>query len=245
MSTAELTTPHTPDWSLPPVETLAQLVYQLGDVPLERILSQPPLGTATADDLLRYIDKTSLGCELVDGTLVMKAMGYTESVLASLLIQWINNYLDSNPLGACAGEQGYCEFLPKLILAPDVSFMTRERLALAKGDLTFAPGAPDLCIEVLSKSNTRREISRKIKEYFQHGCRLVWVFDIRKQIAEVYLQPTDPILAKPADTIEGRDVLPGFQFVLGDLFAALEKRVAGLAPTGSGNDKSTGSASQS
>jgi len=245
MSTAELSSPISPDWPVPSPGTLAQLVHQLGDVPLERILSQPPLGTATADDLIRYIDKTSLGCELIDGTLVMKAMGYTESVLAMILGQWINNYLDKNPLGACAGEQGYCAFLPSLIRAPDVSFMTSERLTLAKGDLTFAPGAPDLCVEVLSKSNTRREISRKIKEYFQHGCRLVWVFDIRKQIAEVYLQPADPILAKPADTIDGRDVLPGFQFVLADLFAAVEKRVAGLAPNGSGDDQSTGSTSQS
>lgn len=211
--------------------TLADLVFALGDIPLNRVVAKPAPGTATEKDLLSYSDRTGLNCELIDGTLVIKSMGYTESVLAMILGQWINNYLDKSPLGACAGPDGPCALLPGLTRLPDVSFIARERLAQAK-DLTFAPGAPDLCVEVLSKSNTRREINRKIKEYFQHGARLVWVFDIRKKVAEIYLSADDPILVKPADVIDGRDVLPGFQFVLGDLFAAVEKRVAGVLPAG-------------
>ena len=109
-------------------------------------------------------------------------------------------------------------------------FFIRERLALAK-DLTFAPGAPDLCVEVLSKSNTRREINRKIKEYFQNGTRLVWVFDIRKQIAEVYLSATDLSLIQTGEVVDGHDVLPGFHFVLGELFSAVEKRLAAILPS--------------
>ena len=211
----------------PTISTAAELVYQLGDIPLNRILVNPPMGTATEEDLLNC----ELNCELVDGMLVIKAMGYHESALAAFLIQWINNYLDRNPIGLCAAGDGICKLIPGLVRSPDVSFIIRERLAQAK-DLTFAPGAPDLCVEVLSKSNTRREISRKIKEYFQHGARLVWVFDIRKHVAEIYLGPTDPAIVQPADTIDGRDVLPGFQFVLGELLAAVEKRVAGILPAG-------------
>ena len=213
----------------PAVSTVAELVHQLGDIPLDRILVNPPLGSATEQDLLNC----ELNCELVDGILVVKAMGYQESALAAFLIQWINNYLDRNPIGLCAAGDGPCALLPGLTRLPDVSFIIRERLAQAK-DLTFAPGAPDLCIDVLSKSNTRREISRKIKEYFQHGARLVWVFDVRKQLAEIYLQAADPTVVKPTDVIDGRDVLPGFQFVLNDLFAAVERRVAGLLPGGDG-----------
>lgn len=211
--------------------TLADLLFDLGDIPLNRVVANPAPGTATEKDLLSYCDRTGLSCELIDGTLVIKSMGYTESVLAVILGQWINNYLDTNPLGACAGAVGPCALLPGLTRLPDVSFIISERLAQAE-DLTFAPGAPDLCVEVISKSNTRREISRKIKEYFRHGARLVWVFDIREKVAEVYLGPADPTLLQPADTVDGRDVLPGFQFVLGDLFALTEKRVARVFPAG-------------
>ena len=223
----------------PTVGTVAELVNQLGDIPLDRILVNPPMGTASEEDLLNC----ELNCELVDGTLVIKAMGYHESALAAFLIQWINNYLDRNPIGLCAAGDGPCALLPGLTRLPDVSFIIRERLAQAK-DLTFAPGAPDLCIEVLSKSNTRGEISRKLREYFQHGARLVWVFDIRKQIAEIYLGPTDPSFVKPADTIDGRDVLPGFRFVLADLLTAIEKRVAGVV-TPRNDDEEPSNSSQS
>lgn len=218
------------------IGTVADLVSKLGDIPLDRILVNPPMGTATEEDLLNC----ELNCELVDGTLVIKAMGFHESALAAFLIQWINNYLDRNPIGLCAAGDGPCALLPGLTRLPDVSFIIRERLAQAK-DLTFAPGAPDLCVEVLSKSNTRREINRKIKEYFQHGARLVWVFDIRKQVAEIYLGPSDLKLLQSADVIDGRDVLPGFQFVLADLFAAVEKRVAGIVPSAQDSDKSDNS----
>lgn len=216
------------------ISTFAEIVRELGDVPLDRILAIPAPGTATEKDLLYYLDEFNLGCELVDGVLVVKAMGFQESVLGSILSHWINTYLDKNPLGACGGEHGICKLIPGLVRAPDVSFISRGRLA-QESDLTFAPGAPELCVEVLSKSNTRREVERKIKEYFRYGCQLVWVFDIRKQLAQVYRSPADVSTLGPADELSGADVLPGFRFVLGDLFAALQQRM-GTKTEGPGHE---------
>jgi Uma2 family endonuclease len=158
-----------------------------------------------------------------------EALGYTESVLASVLIQWINNYLDQHPLGACAGEHGICKLLPGLVRAPDVSFISREQLAMAKGDLTFAPCAPLLCVEVWSKGNTRREIDRKIKEYFQNGARLVWELFPRKRAAAIYHSPTDTPPLVAADHMYGENVLPGFSFLLEDLYAAVDRRLEGCS----------------
>lgn len=236
MSTAELTstTPH--NFPLPSAGNLAQLVHRLGDIPLERILTTPAPGTATEQDLLRGIDG-SIWCELVDGVLVVKAMGFTESVVASILIQWINNFLDQHPLGACAGEQGICKLMPGVVRAPDVSFISREQLAMAKGDLTFAPCAPLLCVEIWSKGNTRREIDRKIDEYFQHGARLVWEIFPRKQRAVIYHSPTKITALTPADHIDGEDVLPGFRFSLADLFAATDRRLAGFTDAADDDDE--------
>lgn len=227
MSTAELTSPISPECPVPGPGTLAQLVHQLGDVPLDRILATPPPGTATEQDLLRGIDG-KIFCELVDGVLVVKAMGYTESVLASILIQWINNYLDHHPLGACAGEAGICKLMPGLVRAPDVSFVSREQLPKSrKKELTFAPCAPVLCIEVWSKGNTRREIDRKIKEYFQHGAKLVWEFFPRKRTAVIYHSLTDMTSVTATESIDGENVLPGFRFLLEDLYVALDRRLEG------------------
>ena len=39
--------------------------------------------------------------------------------------------------------------------------------------------APDLAVEVLSESNTRAEMDRKLRDYFAAGVLLVWYFDPR------------------------------------------------------------------
>src|SRR5215468_1891250 len=68
-------------------DNLAELVEQLGDIPLERIRMRPPPGTATEADVLAALEAPRKRiCELIDGVLVEKPMGYTESILASYLI---------------------------------------------------------------------------------------------------------------------------------------------------------------
>ena len=65
-----------------PPETLADLLSQLGHVPLNRIRMFPPPGTATVEDVARLCDREPKRlCELVDGVLVEKDMGFEESRL--------------------------------------------------------------------------------------------------------------------------------------------------------------------
>ena len=54
----------------------------LGGVPLNRIVFDPWPGTATEADVIRLDDHEDRLCELIDGTLVEKTMGFEESVLA-------------------------------------------------------------------------------------------------------------------------------------------------------------------
>ena len=72
---------------LAPPETVAELLKRLGDIPPSRIRLQPPPGTATEKDVIAAEAKTGRLCELVDGVLVEKAMGYYEDLLGCVLIQ--------------------------------------------------------------------------------------------------------------------------------------------------------------
>jgi hypothetical protein len=67
-----------------PRRTLADLLERLGRVPLDRIRSDPPPGTATERDVLEIAAREKRLCELVDGVLVEKPAGYLESLLAVL-----------------------------------------------------------------------------------------------------------------------------------------------------------------
>ena len=65
----------------------------------------------------------------------------------------------------------------------DVAYVVRERaISVKKNDNLH--GAPDLVIEVLSPSNTAREIKEKADLCLANGCRQFWVVDSRlRQIA--------------------------------------------------------------
>ena len=197
---------------IPTEWNMADVRAHVGDVPLERIRTFPPPGMATEDDALK-----KPVCELIDGILVEKAMGYYESLLASLLITEINNYLASNPIGFVTGEQGPFRLLPRRMRMPDVAFVRWDRLPTRKLPRSQVLSvAPDLVVEILSPSNTKKEMEDKLVEYFQAGVRLVWYVDPEKRTAEVYTSPTDVERLDADGILDGRDVLPGFKLKIKD-----------------------------
>ena len=50
------------------------------------------------------------------------------------------------------------------------------------GDATPYPKAPELCVEIVSPSNSKREIEHKVELYLAKGALEVWVVDSKKQI---------------------------------------------------------------
>src|SRR5665213_810796 len=78
-----------------------------GNIPPERIIFDPPPGTATIDDLIRLAGgNANRAVELVSGTLVEKPMGLRESIIAGLLITLLNNWARPRKLGVVSGEAG-------------------------------------------------------------------------------------------------------------------------------------------
>jgi hypothetical protein len=67
--------------SVATIKTLADLLEQLGGIVPERVRFRPPPGTATEKDVLEVEAHEDRLCELVDGVLVEKAMGWRESIL--------------------------------------------------------------------------------------------------------------------------------------------------------------------
>jgi hypothetical protein len=99
----------------PEPETMADLWERLGRIPLERIRLHPAPGTATVEDVIRIEERENRLCELVDGTLVEKAVGAEESNIAWLIGHIIGCYLDRNPIGTCLGEAGFLRISAGLV----------------------------------------------------------------------------------------------------------------------------------
>jgi Uma2 family endonuclease len=204
-------------------ENAAELVQRLGNVPLERIRFTPPPGTATERDLRAALNHSGRLFELVDGTLVEKAMGLSESMLALLVARRIGNFAEEYDLGIPSGADGTVRLLKGLVRIPDVAFFCWDRLPGRVLPSKPIPDlAPDLAVEVLSEGNTPQEMQRKLREYFLAGVRLVWMIDPAKRVAEVYTTPDAPdATLDESQTLDGGDVLPGFLLPLAELFVRL------------------------
>lgn len=206
--------------------TLADLLARLGGVAAERILAQPPPGTATEADLIKLIDGDNKRlCELVDGVLVEKAMGFREGVLASILTYFLWNYLEEHDLGVIAGADGPIRLQIGLVRLPDVCFVSWKRLGDTEvPEDPISKVIPELAVEILSKSNTHAEIERKRKEYLAAGVLKVWVIDPRTETAEIHTPPARKKTIDKSGTLDGGKILPGFKLPLADLFARARRR---------------------
>jgi Uma2 family endonuclease len=203
------------------IDNLGELVRRLSGVPLKRIRMQPPPGTATERDVLAAAKSPRKRlCELVDGVLVEKAMGTEEALLAGVIVSLMGVFVRQHKLGGVLPGAGMVRLEPGLVRIPDVSFISRKQIrqnreARKKAIATFVP---ELAVEVLSRSNTKKEIARKLRDYFLNGTLLVWVIDRKRQQAHVYTSPTDVQVLGVDDVLDGEDVLPGFRLPLRELF---------------------------
>ncbi len=208
------------------IETIADLLDRLGGVPPERIRFHPYPGTATEADVLAALEGPDKRLyELVEGVLVEKAMGFSESALAGLLGTMLNVFVRPRNLGLVAGADGALQLFSGLIRIPDVSFISWDRIPGRRRPTKPIPAlVPDLAVEVLSASNTPGEMARKRHDYFTAGVRLVWEIDPDARTVTVYTGISAFKVLTAADTLDGGAVLPGFSLLLHDLFAELDRQ---------------------
>ncbi len=211
----------------PKFATIADVYERVGKIPLDRILNYPSAGTATEEDVLFLDDHEDTLCELVDGILVRKPMGFEESRLAVLLGYYFEDYFTSNPIGISAGEAGMLRLAPGLVRIPDVSVILWDATQgdrIPEGRIPAI--APTLAVEVLSDSNTRSEMAKKLHEYFEAGTRLVWIIDPPTRTAKVYTSPERFQALAETETLDGGNVLPGFTLSIRTLFerASLQRK---------------------
>jgi len=105
------------------------------------------------------------------------------------------------------------------VRAPDVAFVRRERVEAAGRVTGYWPGAPDLVVEVISPNDLYTEVDEKIAEWLEHGARLVFVVNPRRQTVAVHRpgQPTRTLAGE--DLLAGEDVVPGWTLRVRELFS--------------------------
>src|SRR5947209_9577654 len=94
---------------------LAEILEDLGGISPDRVRLKTPLGQASEADLIALNDRGDSLYELVDGMLVEKGMGYTESGLALVLAGFLRAFIVPRNLGLLTGADGMMRLVPGLV----------------------------------------------------------------------------------------------------------------------------------
>jgi Uma2 family endonuclease len=175
----------------------------------------------TADDLLS-LPRGEFRFELVDGELKkMSPAGQKHGRIIVRLTEPLAKHVRENQLGQVyAAETGFkLRSNPDTVRAADIAFVCKQRLEILGETESYWPGAPDLAVEVNSPSDTVREVEKKVMEWLEFGSRLVWVIGSKLQTVTVYRSLTDIITLTDKDTLDGGDVVLGFQIKIAEIFA--------------------------
>jgi Uma2 family endonuclease len=154
--------------------------------------------------------------ELVDGEAKQVPTGGTHGWLEAQLIGCMIPV--ANQFGRMFGASTGFRMVSGNIRCPDVSFMRYERLPEGEAPEWFVDGAPDLCVEIISASEDKRDSRRKVGEYFDSGAVQVWhVFPERRSVT-VFTSLEDAREFAEGDTLEAEAVLPGLRLRVAELF---------------------------
>ena len=165
--------------------------------------------------------------EIVDGELYVSTQPHLHhQVLCSAIVAELRAWNRRTGAGGLASIAPGVIFAPDDDVAPDVVWVSRERLATAQGADGKLHSAPDLVVEVLSPgpTNERRDREAKLKLYSQRGVLEYWIVDWRQRRLEVYRRAQLTLVLLHTLTEQDRlesPLLPGFSVPLSELFADL------------------------
>lgn len=173
----------------------------------------------TADEFARVAG--SARAELMYGRMVeMAPASYQHGKYVARLTHFLGQFVYPQNLGELVGaETGFIINAEDNVRAPDVAFISAERLSRMAEPEGYLVGAPDLAVEVVSKYDTARMVREKVNEWLAAGTRLVWVVDPKKKTVTVHDGVSNVVsILTVDDTLGGGLVLPGFACPVGNLF---------------------------
>lgn len=187
-----------------------------------RVEQAEPKVPMTVEEFDQLPDVPGWQFELAEGVLIeMPTPGAVHNHIVNVLNVLLFLFVRERNLGVVYGDNmGYVLYRgPDDVRIPDVSFISWRRIPggiIPKGSWQ---ASPDLAVEVVSPSDSPREVHRKVLRYLDTGVQLVWVIWPDERTVMVYPADRAPRELDERDELDGEDVLPGFRVRVSELFA--------------------------
>lgn len=173
-----------------------------------------------SEEELQALPNDGYNHEVVDGELVMSPKNNPEhGEICIRLSTALHTYAAAHRLGAVWDSSTGFWMQNENCRAPDISFVAKSRLSgLKRPTKHFFHGAPDLAVEVLAPTNRARETNERLRDFFENGTQIAWIIHPDEKFVEVCHSMTDRKLVGPGGFLDGERLLPGFRFLIADLF---------------------------
>ena len=176
----------------------------------------------TARDLLR-LGGDDVRRELVNGRIIeMPPHGGIHGLIAGRIFRRLDEHVERAGGGeVLVGDVGFVLAVPgdpERVRAPDVAFVSKNRLPEGRLPQGFLAGPPDLAIEVLSPSDDPVDVQQKVRDYLDAGARLVWLVAPQARTVTVFHSDGSARLLRDENALDGEDVLPGLMIPLAAVF---------------------------
>jgi Uma2 family endonuclease len=162
-------------------------------------------------------------CQLINGEVFMMASpSVTHQALVRELTLQFGNWLRGKPCQVFAAPLDVRLF-PKEDNSDDTVVQPDLLVVCDKGKLGRAVnGPPDLAVEILSPSNSHRELFLKFQYYLEAGVREYWVIDPEEKKVQVHVYENGRYLSTVyrEKACVSVTVLPGLEIALESLWAS-------------------------
>ncbi|MGD0698133.1 MAG: Uma2 family endonuclease [Terriglobia bacterium] len=172
----------------------------------------------TVEDFIRLpesVGTRDVRYELVEGELITVSPGMLRhNLIRDRIFFLLMSFLQTHKIGTVVAEQAF-HLVGNTVRVPDVAFVSAARELPYDG---VVEGAPDLAVEVVSPSNTPRELDQRRSDYFAAGCKRIWL--VYPEEREVYIHGLSGITRRRGDELlEDPEWLPGFSVKVSEFFA--------------------------
>lgn len=154
------------------------------------------------------------------GITIMSPTGGETGARSGHLLAAVHRWADDDGSGVAFDSSTGFELPGGAVRSPDVAWVRRERLArLTPAERQgFLPLCPDFVLELMSPSDSRAALERKMEEYRRNGARLAWLIDPNRRSVTVYRSGGVEHRERPA-SVTGEEVLPGFVLSLSTIWS--------------------------
>lgn len=167
------------------------------------------------DEFLALPENADRDFEYIAGRVVEVVSNNRSSGVGMLFGSALTVFVRAHKLGFVTGADGGYRVGGERDI-PDAAFVSKSRQATFSDD-ACNPLAPDLAVEVLSPSNTAREVSIKIVNYLNAGTT-VWLSDPEAETIALFAPGQPARVLRRGDTLDGGVLLPGFMLAVSDVF---------------------------